>query len=413
MKDSSSFPSTGTFTSSNSSPLISQVNHEDYRSIEDSNEQLAGIDEEIPDSYFFASDIWDAEWEEVKLYIESTGGPTEKPSMLVRRENSYGSPSFRNTKLPSLAKLQENNARSSRWQTFYIIFLASAGLSQGFYSHIANTFYFSSVSGDPSCDPEAWFKTNSWLPTSQFMFCIGAAIGSIFSGIFVNLVGRRKTMIIGELIILLNFVSYALCYYWVIVILYITRFMSGFAAGILFHTSIMMNIELAPRLVSGVSSVFITVAASAGTLVSQLCRSYDFFRFQDDENDRIRTHFHWQVWRLWLLVPAVLHIPRLCLILFYYKFDTPQFYMTKYGLEESMRRSLETLEIFYESNGKYKVLTYLMKEHIVKTSDGDVGLRGMFRKSYLPRLIAGIVFTIGCNLTGIEWNSFLIPIVVK
>jgi MFS family permease len=115
MKDSSSFPSTGTFTSSNSSPLDSQVYHQDYQYIEDSNEQLAAIDEEIPDSYFFGSDIWDAECEEVKLYIESTGGSTEKPSMLVRRENSYGTPSFRNTRLPSLAKLQENNARSSRW----------------------------------------------------------------------------------------------------------------------------------------------------------------------------------------------------------------------------------------------------------------------------------------------------------
>lgn len=191
----------------------SQLDHEDYLSIEDSYEELMIINEEIPDSYFYGSEIWEAECEEVRMYIESTGSSTEKPSILARRPDSCGPGSFRNTKLPSLAKLQENTARSRCWQSFYLIFLASAGLSVGYYFHIANAFYFTYVSGDPSCDPEAWFKTNSWLPTSQVMFCIGAGCGSIFSGIAVNLVGRRKTMIIGELIILLNFASYAFCYH--------------------------------------------------------------------------------------------------------------------------------------------------------------------------------------------------------
>jgi hypothetical protein len=153
--------------------------------------------------------------------------------------------------------------------------------------------------------------------------------------------------------------------------------------------------ELAPRLVSGVSSVFITVAFSAGTLASQFCQMCDILSFYDDDHDRLRPHFDWRVWQFWLLVPVVLHTPRLCLILFYYKFDTPQFYMTKYGLEKSMPRILETLEIFYESKGKYKVLTYMMKEFIVRTSDGVVELRGLIRRSYLPRLIAGIVYSIG------------------
>lgn len=73
---------------------------------------------------------------------------------------------------------------------------------------------------------------------------------------------------------------------------------------------------------------------------------------------------------------------------------------------------LETLDLFYDDKGKPKVFTYLVTEFNAKTSAGVLGFTGIFRKSYLPRLIAGIVYSFGSHLTFMAWNSIAIPIMI-
>ena len=145
--------------------------------------------------------------------------------------------------------------------------------------------------------------------------------------------GRRGTIIIGDIIMIIVFLNYAL------ILLFdslendrlhcvgISRVMNGFAVGVLYHTSILMNIELIPRSVSPQSAIFITFAFSAGRLLPELGMyiGNSLGLFSDSIVER----------QFWLLGPVVLHILRLCLILFSYKFDTPQYYMEKYGTVDS------------------------------------------------------------------------------
>jgi MFS family permease len=180
----------------------------------------------------------------------------------------------------------------------------------------------------------------------QLIFAIGTGCGCIFSGFSVNLVGRRGTIIIGDIIMIIVFLNYAL------ILLFdslendrlycvgISRVMNGFAVGVLYHTSILMNIELIPRSVSPQSAIFITFAFSAGRLLPELGMyiGNSLGLFSDSIVER----------QFWLLGPVVLHILRLCLILFSYKFDTPQYYMEKYGAAESVGRIRVDLKHFYK-----------------------------------------------------------------
>jgi predicted MFS family arabinose efflux permease len=84
-------------------------------------------------------------------------------------------------------------------------------------------------------------------------FAIGGMIGAFGSGFAVDWVGRIRTIIFCEILMLVTFAGYLVkgetC-------LLLTRVASGMASGILVHTDMVVNVELIPKSISPASGLW-------------------------------------------------------------------------------------------------------------------------------------------------------------
>jgi hypothetical protein len=104
------------------------------------------------------------------------------------------------------------------------------------------------------------------------------------------------------------------------------------------------------------------------------------------------------------LWPLVIHVPRLCGVLWLYTFDTPQFYMKKNGMSaESFETTAAVLRIFYHKKDVPRIHCYLMKEFLLTNETKQVTFLGLFKKDFRKRLLAGIIVNIGQQISGIDF----------
>jgi MFS family permease len=98
----------------------------------------------------------------------------------------------------------------------------------------------------------------SWI---SLAFAIGAMIGAFGSGFSVDLIGRIRTIIFCEILMLVTFAGYLVknedC-------LLLTRFASGMASGILVHTDMVVNVELIPKNISPASGLWFQAGITLG-----------------------------------------------------------------------------------------------------------------------------------------------------
>jgi hypothetical protein len=81
-----------------------------------------------------------------------------------------------------------------------------------------------------------------------------------------------------------------------------------------------------------------------------------------DPDDEPGYMWHYFIY-LW---PLVIHIPRLCGVLWLFTFDTPQFYMKKHGMNTKCFETNEAvLKKFYHEKDVPKIHFYLMKEFLL------------------------------------------------
>jgi MFS family permease len=92
-------------------------------------------------------------------------------------------------------------------------------------------------------------------------FAIGAMIGAFASGFSVDWLGRIRTIVFCEILMLATVAGYLVpnehC-------LILTRFASGMASGILVHTDMVVNVELIPKSISPASGLWFQAGITFG-----------------------------------------------------------------------------------------------------------------------------------------------------
>jgi SP family sugar:H+ symporter-like MFS transporter len=92
-------------------------------------------------------------------------------------------------------------------------------------------------------------------------FAIGGMIGAFASGFSVDWLGRIRTIVFCEILMLATVAGYLVpnehC-------LILTRFASGMASGILVHTDMVVNVELIPKSISPASGLWFQAGITFG-----------------------------------------------------------------------------------------------------------------------------------------------------
>jgi MFS transporter, putative metabolite transport protein len=87
------------------------------------------------------------------------------------------------------------------------------------------------------------------------IFFIGSFFGFFFAGFLCDSIGRKNTMLLGNILTMFNFVyTYVVKEYWELIII---RFMFGFVLTLTSPVSALMVTELTPKVIRGRAMVLL------------------------------------------------------------------------------------------------------------------------------------------------------------
>jgi hypothetical protein len=127
------------------------------------------------------------------------------------------------------------------------------------------------------------------------------------------------------------------------------------------HIDLVVNMELVPKKLSSLTGVWFQFWIMIGIYIGWFVRMIHVSLFKDpDDEPGYMWHYFIYLW------PLVIHIPRLCGVLWLFTFDTPQFYMKKHGMNTKCFETNEAvLKKFYHEKDVPKIHFYLMKEFLL------------------------------------------------
>lgn len=224
------------------------------------------------------------------------------------------------------------------------------------------------------------------LGNINFFFAAGAFLSVILVGYTVNIFGRIKVIIFGEI---LSFISYFLYTQQNLKILQFTRIISGMVAGINTAAAHICMKELLPAKFNVLGGMIIYVTVVLGGL-----SVFSIGYFYSD--DKLAIY-----WRYFLCAGLPLSLVRficLCCI----RFDTPRFYFTAYGPNKARYLAVRVIERIYLEIYVEEILNE-EEECYEEESKIKPSLGSLFTLQLRQRLIAGLVVNIGQQISGINF----------
>lgn len=154
--------------------------------------------------------------------------------------------------------------KSMRFTMGYAMLLACGGFYFGFYENFTHRLVLVYLKNEFGMDRD--WRSIAIVLTILFryvflgrrviFFSIGCGIGVLVSGFIMDRIGRIKTIVANECVILGIFCMFQITN---ITVLCINFGLTGLTAGVLLHTSIVINLELVPKSISPMSGIFFVI----------------------------------------------------------------------------------------------------------------------------------------------------------
>ena len=193
---------------------------------------------------------------------------------------------------------------------------------------ITGAFGYSSENTDAS-------TLNTISGMVNFVFAMGALIGTFFTGELAGRFGRRSMLYVGDILGLVTILPLAISH---LASFLIGRFVSGLVAGINISIYSVWLFELLPNKLCGIGGIVGYFFLTLGVLFSFLCQNIWEYQVLVD------------YWRAFILYPLGVAVIRLCCYPFLFKTETPKYLYEKANQEPT-------------NHGKSKVLPKSVASH--------------------------------------------------
>lgn len=280
----------------------------------------------------------------------------------------------------SLVSYKETSYHYSKEILFLMIFLSSCGtLFMGYNEAVFDTMESQIIDA---------FKLSAydadWIITMISSFItIGACFGSLFSGIMTNIIGRKNTFLLLDLIALVGTVF---TMFNLPVLVIIGRCLVGFGVGGFSYVCRLYLAEMTPSEQRGLALAIIEVFYIVGIQLAYIMGlGYGI------------TSFWWRIMFGLNLGILLLH---LMVTLLFFNVETPIFHYMKSGDHDSTRDILKRIYPIEEERNQY--LREIHQISKAKKAYLEMSYFDLFRNQYRNRTIACLVIISCAILTGVD-----------
>ena len=228
---------------------------------------------------------------------------------------------------------------------------------------------------------------------------VGSFFGAMVTGSMMNYYGRRKTTMLGDLIIVLSSIITVIPF---TPTFGIGRFCSGFVAGIFLTAAPNFVNEISPDEMIPKVGPLVQIAASIGFIFS-----YAFGLPLPNSDYNSNSFNNW--WIFMFLFPGFVALYQFCFFAFYFKQDTPLWLFQKNKKQEAM----VTLRYIYTDEGMQKGIERFSaydNNNNEKSSDkkiSSVTYKDLFTKRKFRKMVRiGILLGIIQQVSGINAGIF-------
>lgn len=145
----------------------------------------------------------------------------------------------------------------------------------------------------------------------NFVYAMGALIGTLATGELSGRFGRRSMLYFGDILALITVIPTVIAH---LAPFLISRFLSGIVAGVNISIYSVWLAELLPNKLCGIGGIVGYFFLTLGVLFSFLCQNIWDYQVLVD------------YWRVFMCYPLAVALIRLCCYPFLFKTDTPKFY---------------------------------------------------------------------------------------
>ena len=207
--------------------------------------------------------------------------------------------------------------KQSTWRNIMIIIsLSMASIHFGYYACIFNSMAVPLFEGHYRMTVQQKDDLEGNVNT---LFGLGTLIGASFTGKLSEVFGRRKLVMLYDL---LTIIVVAMYYIDSINVLYLTRFLSGYLAVGAYSLSTIVQAEVLPKRLSGNANAFAQLMYN-----TFVCLSY----LQQNILSKESLIKNWRWILCWTIFPQII---KLLMVPFFWPTESPKFYLSKYAKTE-------------------------------------------------------------------------------
>lgn len=230
---------------------------------------------------------------------------------------------------------------------------------------------------------------SSWVTS---VVPLGAGAGALLTGKIASTVGRKKTMILTDIIALIGTILSLLPSP---ILLLIGRLVQGYSVGANSGIVPLYISEIAPVEAGGAMGTLNQFSITFGVLIAPVLG----FALPTPDNDPGYVgHTGNQVFRVILGVAAIFAILRLIGTLFIFNMETPA-YLVSVGKDSE---ALEILNNIYDSERAHEELGLLKRRQEAQAQAGQMTVKDIFSKKYGKRVFIGAMMSIFQQFAGIN-----------
>ena len=286
---------------------------------------------------------------------------------------------------PKKKDIIENKVKSKISVIIYGIIISSNGLYFGFGLGIFNTFYkpfIKKIHGVIEENKQINIQGNLGL-----LYMIGGAICALTGSLIYEKIGRYRALILGYLLsIVIALISLISNIY----VLYFVRFFHGYLGCFYTFLCPLFVFEIMIPKYNTVLTNSFYFFLTTGILIS-----YSFGS-------------EWSVvnWRFIFLFPVFIELPKLFIILIFYKIESPVYLYESYSKSDIDLKTIieRNYRYFYDMNTVQEVSRNFIakRDKLAESSKKKVFFKDLFTKNYRLQLFLGFLLNFSNQITGIN-----------
>lgn len=217
---------------------------------------------------------------------------------------------------------------------------------------------------------------------------LGAGAGALSAGKISSSIGRRKTMLLIDVIAIIGTAITLLPSQYALLV---GRLVQGYSAGANSSVVPLVINEYAPTEIAGKLGTFNQLLVTVGIIIAPLLG----LAMPNGNGD---SHPNSQFWRIILAIAAAPPLMRILLGVFVFRSDTPK-YLVSTNQDEKAQRVLAKL---YRGSRAQEEFMELKEELDNESQSGKVTLRDIFSAKWRRRLVIGVMIAVFQQMSGVN-----------